>query len=136
MLASLCIALTTVFALSAAHGVVDRFQHETGIAHHHSLSLNVLIDDDHAASTHHHHGADSDNDHEDREDDAAALGDHGGGFGHHHADTPPGALTEPSKVTRTVAALRLDHPVSIDRVLKDVSPGGLERPPNALIAHA
>lgn len=121
--ATLCVALSVVFAGSSAANLVDSVQHAAQAPHEHAVQLTLVAAED-APADHQNGGA--------RSDPQPAPNDHQTGPGHHHVDGPAatlGGAGEPS-------ALVSIHPASLPGAgasgAKSVRPGGLKRPPKAI----
>lgn len=127
LLATLCVALTFVFAGASAASVVDAAQHAAHVPHHHGLHLSFsMADDGHHDGDHHHH---DDGDHDGDHQGHGAPGDHQTGVGHHHADAPVGAPAGHVETDVTVALVGPILRIEPSMGAKGVRPGGLERPP-------
>ena len=126
LLATLCVALSVVFAATSVASVVDRIQHAVQMPHEHASELTLIaVDDDH------HHAADHPKQ-DDRDDADQAPGDHAAGPGHHHADAPTGSLNGTSETSAAVS-VGAASPVTLGPAgAKGIRPGGLERPPKPI----
>lgn len=124
-LATLCAALTVVFAGMSAASVVDGVQHAAQTPHEHAAPIAfIAADDDHHAD----HHADQQND-GDRSD---APNGPQTGPGHHHADAPVGA---PGMTSETFVVVSIQEASLADLSAagaKGIRPGGLERPPKPI----
>lgn len=121
LVATLCVALSLVFAGASAASVLDRVQHHSHLAHEHGVHLALTADSDH----HDHHADHS----QEAPDDKAGAGDHQpGATHHHHSDAPTGviATATPEPVTLVVATKLPSLEATNHRGTR---PGGLERPP-------
>lgn len=123
-LATLCVALSVVFAGSSAASVVDRVQHAAQAPHEHTVQLTLTAaDDDHHAD----HQDDGD-----RDASEQAPNDHQTGPGHHHADGPTGSLGGADEPFAAVSIGLVSLPNPDATGARGIRPGGLERPPKVV----
>ncbi|WP_309606866.1 hypothetical protein [Phenylobacterium sp.] len=121
LVATLCVALSVIFAGVSAASVGDAAQHTVHPAHQPSLTLGLGI----AEADHHADRQTPDGDH----DRGSAPADHPPAAGHNHADLPVGALSGGAEAGVIISRAELTLRVHSAAGAPGVRPGGLERPP-------
>lgn len=117
-LATLCVALSLVFAGASAASVVDQAQHAVASPHDHAAQFSLTL-----ADHDHHADVQDDSDRSDAPDSPQT------GPGHHHADAPVGApgLMADAVVVTSIGQASLASLCAAGA--NGIRPGGLERPP-------
>lgn len=130
-IATLCVALSLVFAGASAASVSSRLQHDLQLEHardsHDGLLALATTDD-------HHDGGDERSVDPDRQDSGTDPGDNPGN--HCHADGPAGFLAAAPANAPGMSARNLRLSGGSDAPLRGWPPKGPERPPRHLTTSA